>query len=101
MISLPGIAAREKALHARKYNVAHWYNMADLEQTLKQVGFVVTESAYLLKTPLSAALYRAARKSPKLSYLLFPFSYPASLLSERFSSVSSGGYKLAVSARAV
>lgn len=99
--SLPGIRAAEKATHARKYNVQHWYKIADLENALKQAGFEVLEYSYLLKAPLSAGLYRVSQKLPELAYFLFPLSYPISLIGERLTGPGDSGYKLAVSARAL
>ncbi len=99
--SFPGITPEEKEFHAQKYHVVHWYRTENLQAVLQQAGLKLVESTYLLKTDTSAALYRQAKRSPKLAYALFPLAYPISLWSERISSNGAYGYKLAISAVAV
>ena len=98
--SLPGISAQEKARHAEKYNVHHWYRIADLTRVLDDAGYGVLEHRYLLKAPLSSALYRLAQKSPQFAYVLFPVSYPLTLLADHLQRSDEGGFKLAVLAQA-
>ncbi len=99
--SLPGISAEEKARHAEKYNVHHWYRIADLKKVLNEVGYDVVNYRYLLKAPLAAAFYRTAQKAPQLAYFLFPVSYPLTLLAEKMHHADEGGFKLAVLAKAI
>jgi ubiquinone/menaquinone biosynthesis C-methylase UbiE len=99
--SLPGITAQEKARHAETYNVHHWYRSADLTRVLDEAGYRVLEHRYLLKAPLSAALYRLAQKTPHFAYALFPVSYPLSLLADRMQKADENGFKLAVLAQAI
>ena len=98
--SLPGISAQEKAKHAEKYNVHHWYCIADLTRVLADAGYGVLEHRYLLKAPLSAAFYRLAQKSPQFAYVLFPISYPLSLIADHLQRADESGFKLAVLAQA-
>lgn len=96
----PGLADEEKAWHAEKYSVVRHYTIESLKEKLSQAGFELIQWTYLLRSPLSAALYRLALKAPKLAYFLFPISYPLSVWSERRSKNQRSGYKLAVAAEA-
>jgi ubiquinone/menaquinone biosynthesis C-methylase UbiE len=98
--SYPGISETELAHHARKFSVVHLYKLDNLSKKLNQSGFELVQWTYLLRTPLSAWFYLTALRIPKLAYLLYPFAYPLSLLSERLSKNQSCGFKLAVLARA-
>lgn len=98
--SYPGLTDEDKARHAEKYSVLHHYTIESLSDKLSRAGFELTQWTYLLRSPLSAALYRLALKAPKLAYFLFPISYPLSVWSERRSKNQTSGYKLAVAARA-
>lgn len=102
--SYPNISEEEKQRHAEKFHVRNYYQVPDLEGKLRQAGFKVTSTGYILGTPLSAFLYRLALKFPRLAYFLFPMAYPLSLWSEYASGGlrrNKNGYKLAVSVRAV
>jgi ubiquinone/menaquinone biosynthesis C-methylase UbiE len=96
----PGFSEAEKARHMEKFSVVHHYTVEILKEKLSRSGFELDRWTYLLKSPVSAALYRLALRAPKLAYGLFPISYPLSLWSERRSKNQTSGYKLAVSARA-
>ena len=96
----PGFSQAKKAKHAEKFSVAHFYDINSLRDRLKEAGFEVVEWSYLLRTPISARLYQWALRFPKLAYFFFPLAYPLSLWSERLSKNQTGGYKLAVAARA-
>ncbi len=98
--SYPGMSAEEKARHARKFSVVHHYRVEDLQDKLERAGFHLTTWTYLLRTPISANLYRGALKYPKLAYLVYPISYPLSRWSERLSKNRYSGYKLAIAAEA-
>lgn len=99
--SLPDIGPKEKARHAKAFSVVHWYRIPDLRGVLNQAGFKVNQWSYLLKSPAAVATYRASLQNPKLGYLLFPITYPLSLLGEAISRNQVCGYKLAVYATAV
>jgi len=99
--SLPDITEKDRARHAAKFTVYHWYRNGDLHDLLRKAGFDVVQSTYLLRSPLAASVYRRTLMSPKLSYLLYPFTYPLCLTSERFSRNTECGYKMAFSARAI
>ncbi|MFH1862750.1 MAG: class I SAM-dependent methyltransferase [bacterium] len=99
--SHPSIKACEKEAHAVKYAVVQFYTKTQLESLLGDSGFEVLQWRYLLNTSPSAWLYRCSLKHPKLAYLIFPFSYLISLCSEHWTKTKSGGYKLAVLARAL
>lgn len=97
----PGFTQAQKANHAKKFSVAHFYDLDTLRVRLKDAGFEMTQWCYLLGTPLSARFYQWALRFPKLAYFLYPISYPLSLWSERLSKSRTCGYKLAVVARAL
>lgn len=99
--SYPGLSEAEKKKHAQKFSVVHHYLIEDLTLKMQAAGFQVTQWSYLLRSPISAAFYQLTLKAPKLSYFLYPITYPLSLCSERLSKNQSNGYKLAVAARAV
>jgi SAM-dependent methyltransferase len=99
--SYPGMSEEEKARHAGKFSVVHHYRVEDLREKLQQAGFRLKIWTYLLRSPVSANLYRYALKYPKLAYFVYPVSYPLSRWSEQFSKNQSSGYKLAITAEAI
>jgi SAM-dependent methyltransferase len=99
--SLPDITEAEKARHAKNFFVEHWYRIETLQPLLEKAGFKVVQWHYMLKSPVSIAVYRVALKSNKLGYLLFPIAYPLSALGEALSKNNQCGYKLAISATAI
>ncbi len=99
--SVPGTDPLQKARHAEQFHVHHWYKKNDLDLLLQRTGFEVLQISYLLRSPIAVIAYRQALKARRLSYFLFPLSYPLSLLGERWSKIDAYGYKLAVCARAV
>jgi ubiquinone/menaquinone biosynthesis C-methylase UbiE len=98
--SYPGMPQYEIEAHAKKFSVVHHYTVEILREKLSDAGFELREWTYLLRSPLSANLYRFALQHPKFAYFLYPVSYPLSFWSERFSRNQKNGNKLAFSAGA-
>lgn len=65
---------------------------------LDQHGFDVTDTQYLQCSAISHALHLLCDRYRKMHYLLFPISYPLTMLSDRLLGRRNQGWKLAVRA---
>lgn len=92
------ITEARKQEHAKRYHVAHLYDRETIAAFLDQHGFDVTDTQYLQCSAISHALHLLCDRYRKMHYLLFPISYPLTMLSDRLLGRRNQGWKLAVRA---
>ena len=92
------------AEHRVKYNVNNYYSEESLRRKLKQAGFLLNQTMYVVSSPIGLALYRLCESSKWFDYL--PHKFPSlmarlMLLLDRMNGKTDEGYKLCFSATAV
>jgi len=98
--SYKGITESFRNLHRKAAHVVHMYTASQLTQKLREAGFDVKQSCYLIKSPIPAFFFNMGRRmnSMALYIVLAPIITPLSLLSERLIRGSTGGYMLGIRA---
>ncbi|MCC6145824.1 MAG: methyltransferase domain-containing protein [Candidatus Hydrogenedentes bacterium] len=97
-LNYEAISPEVRDAHAKRYWVAHFYDKKNVPQLLGNAGFEVTHMQYLLCSPFAHWLNQWVDRNRKLQYPFFPFSYPLTILSDKFFGRDDQGWKLAVRA---
>lgn len=92
------ISDERRREHAERYYVAHLYNVNNVTALLHDHDFVVTDTRYLLASPISHHVNLLVDRYRRLHYPFFPVTYPLTLASDRLFGRKDEGWKLAVRA---
>lgn len=92
------ITEKQRAEHAERFYVPHFYTRESVTDILTRNGFDVTHTDYLLCSAWSHWLNQWVDKNRKLQYLFFPFTYPITVYTDRHFGRKDQGWKLGVRA---
>lgn len=97
-LTYPTITDARREEHHRKYFTPHLYDLDKVRKCLAHAGLELTDSRFIICSPLSTWLYLLFDRVQRLQYVTFPIAYPAILLSDRCFGSDTQGWKLAIRA---
>jgi len=99
--SYKGISEGIKELHKKEHHVENYFNDLQLKNKIERLGFIMEKKKYYINSKISSYFFDLGVRSGfgYLFYLIFPLSYPLSILSDKLFGRKNEGYCLAIKAR--
>lgn len=94
-----GVNKHLQEKHKVRHQVISFYTVSSLKPKLEQNGFKIEKAKYFVNSPLSSFFYNLLIRNTWLGMLLFPLSYPLSIISDKMLGKEDEGYFLALVAR--
>lgn len=99
-LSNPNFPVHLRKKHKKEYDVVRYYTVEHLNEKLEDCGFKLIDYKYYLNSKLSEFFYALGVRFGLNGWVLylFPFSYPLTVIGDKFFSFDQGGCGLAIHA---